>query len=58
MTKHPTHSSKDTSAMILFNMREEKILDASKNKKRKKGRALKISGDYCLMTSSPQDALK
>lgn len=38
-------------------MREEKINDPSKLKKRKQGRQYKVMGDFALMVSSLTDAL-
>ncbi len=42
---------------MLFNRKEEKILDNEKLKKRKKGRAYKLMGDYCLLALAYLDAL-
>ena len=43
--------------MILFNKKEEKLVDVSKLKKRKIGRGFKVIGDYCLMINSFDDAI-
>lgn len=43
----------DMSSMVLFNMREEKISDQAKMKKRKMGRQYKIMGDLALLVLSP-----
>lgn len=47
----------DQSALVLFNMREEKISEASKLKKRRLGRQIKIMGDFALMIGDLPDAL-
>ncbi|CAD8164903.1 unnamed protein product [Paramecium pentaurelia] len=47
----------DQSQFVLFNMKEEKITDQSKLKKRKQGRQIKIMGDFALMINDPQDAI-
>ncbi|CAK74623.1 unnamed protein product (macronuclear) [Paramecium tetraurelia] len=47
----------DQSQIVLFNMKEEKISDQSKLKKRKQGRQIKIMGDLALMINDPQDAI-
>lgn len=39
-------------------MKEEKISDQSKLKKRKQGRQIKIMGDLALMINDPFDAIE
>ncbi|CAD8088333.1 unnamed protein product [Paramecium sonneborni] len=48
----------DQSQIVLFNMKEEKINDQSKLKKRKQGRQMKIMGDLALMVNDSQDAIE
>jgi hypothetical protein len=43
----------DSSSMVLFNMREDKINDQSKLKKRKLGRQYKVMGDFAMLVLSP-----
>jgi hypothetical protein len=38
-------------------MKEDKLHDQAKLKKRKLGRQLKVMGDFALLVSSPKDAL-
>jgi hypothetical protein len=40
--------------MVLFNMREEKISDQGKLKRRKMGRQLKMMGDFSMLALSPE----
>ena len=42
----------DNHAYALFNVKEDKITDVSKLKKRKQGRSLKIIADLCLLVGS------
>ncbi|CAK79338.1 unnamed protein product (macronuclear) [Paramecium tetraurelia] len=48
----------DQSQLVVFNMKEEKISDQSKLKKRKQGRQIKIMGDLALMINDPFDAIE
>ncbi|CAD8075128.1 unnamed protein product [Paramecium sonneborni] len=48
----------DQSQIVIFNMKEEKLNDQSKLKKRKQGRQVKIMGDFALMVNDPQDAIE
>ncbi|CAD8176333.1 unnamed protein product [Paramecium octaurelia] len=48
----------DQSQLVVFNMKEEKISDQSKLKKRKQGRQIKIMGDLALMINDPLDAIE
>lgn len=47
----------DPHSVVLVHMKEERITDSSKMKKRKEGRALKMMGDYSLMMLSADDAM-
>ena len=46
----------DTHNISLFNVKEEKISDSTKLKKRKQGRSLKVMGDYALLLGCTKDA--
>lgn len=46
----------DNHNISLFNVKEDKISDSSRLKKRKAGRSLKVMGDYALMLGCTKDA--
>ncbi|KAL4496503.1 hypothetical protein ABPG72_014733 [Tetrahymena utriculariae] len=47
----------DPQNTVKVHMKEEKVTDSSKLKKRKEGRALKMMGDYCMMLLSFEDSI-